>query len=170
MEAKPARDEAAEYYFKYIDQVPDGDVCAVLEAQLGETLAFFRNISEDQSLHRYATGKWTIRQVLSHVNDTERVFTFRALWFGRGFEEPMPKFDQEMAIAAASADERPLASHVDEFRGIRTASVALFRGLPLSAWSRRGLASGHPVTVRALAYITAGHLAHHLKLLRERYL
>lgn len=169
VDPRPARDEAAEYYFTYIDQVPGADVCTVLESQVDETLAYFAQVSDARSLTSYAPGKWTIRQVLSHINDTERVFTFRALWFGRGFDDPLPKFDQLIAIDGASADGRPLASHVDEFRGVRAATVALFRGLPADAWNRCGVASGYAVTVRALAYITAGHLAHHLKILRERY-
>ncbi len=170
METRPARDEAADYYFTYIDQVPPGEICTVLEAQLGETMTLLRAVPEDRSLHGYAPGKWTLRQVVSHVNDTERVFAFRALWFGRAFEEPLPKFDQDLAIAEAAADERPLASHVDEFLSVRSASLALFRSFPPSAWGRRGVASGHPVTVRALAYITAGHLAHHVRIVRDRYL
>jgi hypothetical protein len=125
---------------------------------------------EDQSQVRYASDKWSIRQVLSHINDTERLFVFRALWFARALDEPLPSFDQNVAIASAGADERSWRSHVDEFRAIRTATLSFFRHLPAEAWMRRGTASGNPFTVRALAYITAGHVTHHSRILRERYL
>jgi hypothetical protein len=168
--AAPDRSEAAEYYFTYIDKVPAGDVRATLDAQLPATLAVLDGISEAQSLVRYAPDKWTIRQLLSHVNDAERAFVFRALWFARGFDTPLPSFDQDVAIAAADADARTWDSHVQEFRAVRAATLALFNGLPERAWSARGIASGYPFTVRALAYITAGHVTHHVKILQERYL
>lgn len=166
----PDRTEAAEYYFTYIDQVAAGDICGVLEAQLVETLALLHDISEDQSLARYAPDKWSIRQVVSHVNDTERLFVFRALWFARGFDSPLPSFDQNVAVSTAGADERPWRSHVDEFRAVRAATLAFFQDLPADAWPRRGVASGNPFTVRALAYLAAGHVSHHMNILRERYL
>ena len=98
------------------------------------------------------------------------MFAFRALWFARALPEPLPSFDQDIAIARAAADERSWSSHIEEFRGVRAATLALFQHLPTEAWARRGVASGNPFTVRALAFITAGHVAHHLRLLRERYL
>ena len=167
---RPDRTEAIEYYFTYIDQVGTGDIRELLANQLGETLALLDGISDERSLHRYAPGKWTIREALSHVNDAERLFTFRALWFARGFESPLPSFDQDIAVAAAGAEARSLTGHRDEFAAIRAATLELFRGLPDDAWLRRGIASGNPFTVRALAYITAGHVAHHNRILRERYL
>jgi hypothetical protein len=109
-------------------------------------------------------------EVLSHVNDAERVFVFRALWFARGFDTPLPSYDQNIAISAAGANERPWASHVDEFRTVRAATLTFFRSLPPDAWMRRGVASGNPFTVRALAYIVAGHVTHHTNIIRERYL
>jgi len=102
----PDRTEAAEYYFTYIDQVPGGDICSILEAQAGETLELLGGISDERSLHRYAPDKWSIRQVVGHLNDTERLFVFRAFWFGRGFDSPLPSFDQHTAISAAGSDER----------------------------------------------------------------
>lgn len=166
----PDRTEAAEYYFTYIDQVAGGDILEILEAQLAETLALLHGISEEGSLHRYAQEKWSIRQVVSHVNDSERVFAFRALWFARRFDSPLPSFDQNTAVSAAGADERPWGSHLDEFRAIRAATLTLFQNLPPDAWMRRGIASGNPFTVRALAYIVAGHVIHHTTILRQRYL
>jgi hypothetical protein len=163
-------EEAAEYYSTYIAQVPEGEITGVLEAQSAEVLTLLHSLSDDDSQRRYAPDKWTIKQVVSHLNDTERVFVFRALWFARGLEGPLPSFDQDVAIAGAGANDRSWRSHVDEFRDVRAATLALFRQLPPDAWIRRGVASGHPVTVRALAYIVAGHVAHHVTILRQRYL
>jgi len=168
--APPDETEFAKYYVTYISQVPDGDIRRTLETQETDTLQLLRGISEERSLHKYAAGKWTIREVVSHINDTERMFVFRAMWFARGFDSALPSFDQEIAIRGAAADGRSLASHVEEFRAVRAGTVTLFRNLPDEAWTRRGVASGNPFTVRALAYIAAGHLAHHVRLLRERYL
>lgn len=170
MIGRPGRSEAFEYYFTYIDQVGEGDIRDVLERQLDETGSLLGGVSEERSLCRYAPDKWSIRQAAGHVNDTERVFTFRALWFARGFDSPLPSFDQDVAVPAAGSDERTLASHIEEFRGIRAATLQLYRNLPAEAWTRQGIASGRAVTVRALAYITAGHVAHHNRILRERYL
>jgi len=166
----PERSEAAEYYFTYIDQVPAGDVREILAAQLSEVPSLLSGVSEQRSLHRYAPGKWSIREVVGHVCDTERLFLTRAFWFARGFDSPLPSFDQDIAMAASGADARPLSSHVEEFRTVRAATLSFFNGLPSDAWSRRGIASDKPFTVRALAYLAAGHAAHHVRILRERYL
>jgi hypothetical protein len=166
----PDRSEAAEYYFTYIDQVPEGDVRQILEAQSVQTFAFLQSISEEQSVHRYAPDKWNIREVVSHVNDCERLFVFRAFWFARGFTSPLPSFDQNIAIAAAGADQRSWTSHVEEFRAVRAATLSFFLNLPTDAWARRGIASDSPFSVRALAYIAAGHLVHHTAILKARYL
>ena len=166
----PDRTEAAEYYFTYINHVPTGNICVTLEKQLPETVALFQTITEERSLHRYDAGKWSMREVLSHINDCERLFVFRAFWFARGFESPLPSFDQNEAMGRAAADSRPWSSHVDEFRAVRAATLSLFRTLPAEAWSRRGIASDNSFSVRALAYIAAGHVFHHLKILQDRYL
>jgi len=166
---RPDRTESAEYYFTYIDQVPAGDIRKFLETQAGETAAMLRSISDDASLGRYAPDKWSIREVVSHINDAERVFTFRAFWFARGYDSALPSFDQDVAVKTANADQRAWHEHVDEFDSIRAATVALFSSLPDEAWSRRGIASGNPFSVRALAFVTAGHVAHHIRILRERY-
>jgi uncharacterized damage-inducible protein DinB len=166
----PERDEAAPYYFKYIDRISSDDILGVLAAQLEESLAFLRGISEEKSLHRYAADKWSIRQVLNHVTDCERLFQSRAFWFARGFVSPLPSYDEKICADAARADDRSWASHVEEFRRVRLASLAFFENLPAEAWMRHGIASGNPFTVRALAYIAAGHLAHHSGVLREKYL
>ncbi len=170
MSAIPDRTEAAEYYFTYIDKVGAGDIREILRAQEGETVALLQGIEDDQSLYRYAPDKWSIRQVVSHVNDTERVFVARAFWFARGFDSPLPSFDQNVAVSAADADERSWKSHIEEFSAIRAATSAFFENLPAEAWTRRGIAGGNPFTVRALAYISAGHVTHHIGILKTRYL
>jgi uncharacterized damage-inducible protein DinB len=170
MTERPKGDEAAEYYFKYIDLVPDGDIVRTLAAQHREMLPLLRGISQDTSAHRYAPGKWTIRQVLSHVIDCERLFVFRALWFARGFETPLPSFDQEIAIAADGAEARTWESLVGEFDAVRAGSTAFFSGLPRETWDRRGIASGFPFSVRALAFLTVGHVVHHAAIIRSKYL
>jgi uncharacterized damage-inducible protein DinB len=166
----PGSDEAAPYYFTYIDRIASDDIVDVLASQLEEVPAFLSQISEEKSLHRYAPEKWSIRQVLNHVNDTERAFAFRALWFGRGFSEPLASFDQNIAANGARADDYSWASHVADFYDIRRATSSFFRNLPEDAWLRKGVASGNSVTVRALAYIIAGHVSHHMAVLQERYL
>jgi hypothetical protein len=167
----PDRSEAAEYYFTYIEQAPQGvDIRHALENQLTETVAFLSTISDEKSLHRYAPDKWSIREVVSHLSDAERLFTFRAMWFARGFDSPLPSFDQETAIAGARADKRPWKELIDEFRSVRGASTSFFSSVPDDCWDRRGIASGYSFTVRALAYITTGHTAHHVNILRKRYL
>ena len=170
MIGRPQSHEAAPYYFRYIDLAPGEDPAALIEAQLPEALALFSGISEEGSLHRYAPEKWSIRQVLNHVTDTERAFAFRALWFARGFETPLPSYDQNIAAAGARANDFPWEAHIDDFRAVRQATLTLFRSLPGDAWMRRGIASGNPFTVRSIAYIIAGHTDHHGAIVRARYL
>jgi hypothetical protein len=170
MTARPERGEAAPYYFTYIDQVPDGDIVEILIAQAREAAASLGAITEAQSLGRYADGKWSIRDVVNHLSDTERLFQARAFWFARGFDTPLPSFEQEIAVVAAAADRRSWPSLCDEFQAVRASTVAFVGSLPDEAWNRHGVASGNPFSVRALAFIAAGHVTHHLRLLRERYL
>ncbi|MBZ5576012.1 MAG: DinB family protein [Acidobacteriia bacterium] len=166
----PASGEAAPYYFTYISQVAGADIVAVLETQGQDAPLLLSRISEEQSLHRYAPDKWSIRQVLSHITDTERVLVSRAFWFARGFDTPLPSFDQDTSVVAAEADRVSWASHLDEFRTVRQATLSFFRNLPPEAWTRSGIASGNPFTVRALAWIIAGHFIHHRVILEQRYL
>lgn len=166
---RPERMEAAPYYFTYIDQVAGDDVSSTIEIQLEESLAFFSGISDERSLYRYAPDKWSVRQVLNHISDTERSFAFRALWFARGFETPLPSYDQNIAAAGAEADRIAWSAHVEEFRRVRLSTISLFANMPADAWERRGIASDNTFTVRAMAFILAGHLEHHRKILRDRY-
>jgi DinB superfamily len=170
MIGRPSSNEVAPYYFGYINRVSSDDILHELQSQLDETLPFLRGITEEKSLYRYAPEKWSIRQMWGHVNDTERVFLMRALWFARNFDTPMPSFDQDIAVAAAASNDVSWARHIEEFREIRLATLSFFRNLPEEAWTRKGIASGNPFTVRACAYIVAGHPAHHAAVLREKYL
>lgn len=169
MNRLPDTTEAPEYYFRYINRITNPDVVAELEGQLESAMSYLGTISEKRSLERYSPDKWSVREVLAHVNDCERLFLSRAFWFARGLEGALPSFEQEPAVAAAKADRNPWQGHVEEFTAIRLSSLAFFRHLPEEAWSRSGIASGHNFTVRALAYIAAGHLSHHLAVLREKY-
>ena len=167
---RPQTTEAASYYFKYIDLVTGDDIVSAMEDQMGEMLQFLSGISEEQSLHSYEPGKWTIRELLNHVNDGERIFAGRALWFSRGFTDPLPSFEQDIAVQAAHANNTSWVDLVEEFEIVRLGTISLLKSLPDEAWDRTGVASDNPVSVRALAYIIAGHVAHHINVLRERYL
>ncbi len=168
--ARPASDEYAPYYEKYVSLVPDADLVETLERQGAETLALLRGLTEEQGAHRYAPDKWSVKQLVGHVSDGERLFAYRALAIGRGDRAPLPGMDQDVWMAGVDFDARTLASLADEFAAVRAATLHLLRHLSPEAWSRRGTASENEVTVRALAYIIAGHEAHHLRILRERYL
>jgi len=170
MTGRPAPTEAAPYYFRYIDQAQGENALLLIETQLDEVLALSHTVSEDKSRHRYAPEKWSIRQVLNHVSDTERAFAFRALWFARGFASPLPDYDQEIAARGADADKISWSEHVMEFERVRLATISFFKNMPEDAWMRTGIASNNRFSVRALAFIAAGHVEHHLNILRERYL
>jgi hypothetical protein len=167
---QPQPNEAAEYYFPYINLAPTDDIVSFLNEQFKQIMPLLESISEEQSMYSYAPGKWTIRQVLSHLNDGERIFLGRALWFARGFQEPLPSFDQDIAVEGANANRVPWAQLVEEYRTVRLSTLSFFQNLPEEAWSRTGLANDNPFTVNALAYIIGGHVAHHLNVLKERYL
>lgn len=168
MTRRPTRAETAPYYFTYIDQAPDGEIVAVLEQQGREIHAALSAMPVERTLVRPSPPAWSVRAIVGHVSDAERLFTARAFWFARGFQTPLPSFDQVTAAACAGADDRTWAALIEEFAAVRAATVAFFAGLPAEAWDRRGIASDAPFTVRALAYITAGHAAHHLRRLGER--
>ena len=166
---RPQTSEAASYYFKYIDLVTSDEIVPAMQSQMDETLQFLQGISEEQSLKSYAPGKWTIRELLNHVNDGERVFLSRAFWFARGFQDPLPSFEQDVAVQAAQANRTSWAELVEEFKNVRLSTISFFKNLPEGAWSLSGIASDNPMTVRAIAYIIAGHVVHHTGVLREKY-
>ena len=170
MIGRPERQEAAEFHWNYINQVQGSDVTAVLQDQMAHFDELLGELPEEQSLYRYAPGKWSIRESMGHVTDTERIFAYRTLWFARGLPDPLPGFDQDVAVAGAEADRVSLAAHLEEFRQVRLSTLTLFRNLPETAWLRTGTASGKSISVRAIAFVIAGHAEHHFTLLRQKYI
>jgi uncharacterized damage-inducible protein DinB len=167
---RPTPDEYAPYYGRYVARVGEGDVVAILHGQLSQTLGMLRGIPEAQGGHRYAPDKWSIRECIGHLADAERIFAYRALRFSRNDSTALHGFDENAFVANASFDGRTLASLCDEFEATRRSTIALFDSLTQDEWSRRGTASENPVSVRALAWIIAGHELHHVEVLRTRYL
>lgn len=159
-----------DFYARYVARVPDGNVAATLATQVDDTVALLADLSDDQALHRYAPGKWSIKDVVAHVADAERVFSYRILRFARADDTPLPGFDETAWASAASADRRPLSDLLAELQAVRASTVALLRGLTADALERTGTANGVPISVRAMAWIVAGHELHHRHILRERYL
>jgi uncharacterized damage-inducible protein DinB len=169
-ENHPSTTEYPEYYGRYITQVPQGNIVATLEQGLDAALALLGGISPAQADFRYAPGKWSIKEVVGHVIDAERVFTYRALRFGRNDKTPLPGFEQDDYMRHANFAGRDLSDLAREFEHVRRASLDLFRNLDAEAWERSGTASGGEVTVHAIAYITAGHEIHHRTILQTKYL
>jgi hypothetical protein len=167
---RPDKTEYAEYYHKYVEAVPDGDISDVLEDQLIAAVNLFSNISEDKSKQRYAPGKWSIREVLGHIMDAERVFAYRALRFSRGDQKPLQGFDENEYINNSNYDKTNLSLLIEEFLNLRRSTISVFRSMKNEMWLKKGNASGYDVTVRGLAYIIAGHAEHHFEVIKERYL
>lgn len=170
LSVRPAKDEHAEYYAKYTSRVADGNIVETLENQLQESLNLLQGISEEKANYRYAAEKWSIKEVLGHIIDGERIFAYRALRIARNDQTPLPGFEQDGYVDAGKFDARSLADLIEEFKCVRQASLFLFKNLDEVAWLRRGTASENEVTVRAMAYIIAGHELHHLNVLKEKYL
>ena len=167
------RPEAAEhepYYTKYISLVRGEDLTAALDSQIVDTLATLHAIPEEKSLYRYAPDKWSIKEVLGHLIDTERIFTYRALRFARNDTTPLPGFDQNPYVAAGAFDARPWSNLIAEFEHVRRSTSLFFRGLTPEAAMRRGAANNATISVRALGYIIAGHELHHMAIVCDKYL
>lgn len=165
----PQRGECADYYFTYIDRVPEGDVLALLKEQLIETTAFVRELSEEAGNHRYAPGKWTVKDVIGHVIDTERVFTHRAFSFARREPLPLPSFEQDPYVEFAGYGKRTPASIATEYEAVRRASIALFDTFEEDQWQRIGIASEREFVTSSIPFILAGHEIHHRRVLEDRY-
>jgi len=168
--APPQANEYNEYYSRYISLVPKQDVLLTLERQLPDTVKLLRGIGEDRAGYRYAPDKWSIKQVVGHLSDTERVFAYRALRISRNDPTPIEGFEQDDYVRYGPFENCRLADLVSEFEHIRHATLDLFRKLDPDAWTRRGVANKNEVSVRAIAYILAGHELHHRKILQEKYL
>ena len=170
MERRPKSDEYGAFYQPYIAAVPDGPIVAMLNGQRDDLARVAADVSPDRERYRYAPGKWSVREIVGHLADCERMFVMRAMAFARGDRAHYPGFDENEYAAASGADERALAELVEEWDAARRATVLLFKGLPEEAWDRRGHASGFEFSVRSMAWIAAGHTQHHFGVLRERYL
>ena len=168
--ARPADSEYNVFYQPYVTEVPDGDLLTTLRYQRESTTAVLAGISDKEAAYRYAEGKWSIREVIGHVSDTERVFSYRALRIARGDTVELPGFDENAWMPMAGFEGRSMADVAAELRAVRDATLALFASFSAEAWLRVGSASGHPVSARAMAWILAGHERHHLRILAERYL
>ncbi len=166
---RPAPSEYASYFQGYIDRVPDGDVQAQLEPQGRATCTLLAGIGEAKGRFAYAPGKWTVKRLVQHVIDGERLFCSRALCLARGEQASLLGFDENLYAQNDGSDGRLLPDLIAEFAAVRVASILLFRGFDGLAWTRRGVANGHPTSVRSLLWVLAGHELHHLAMLKERY-
>ena len=166
---RPGRDEYADFYAGYIAALPPGDILEILDLQRDQIRHLAENVAGDRETFRYAPGKWSVREMVGHLIDAERVFSYRALCFSRGDATPLPGFDENFYVANADFDSRTLQSLIEELTLLRSANVLLFRSLAPEKLARAGVANTYPVSVRALAFILAGHLQHHFGVLRERY-
>jgi DinB family protein len=166
---RPAAGEYAPYFERYVSRVPEADALPVLERQRAEVREAFSGVPESKGGFRYAEGKWSVREMLGHVIDTERIFAYRALCIARGETAPLPGFEQDDYVAKAGHDGWTLPELLDDFDAVRRANVALLAHMDEAALRRVGTSSGHPTSVRAVAYILAGHVRHHLGVLAERY-
>lgn len=167
---RPGTDEFAPFYAGYISQVPDGDIVEAMIGGAEIAAALLGDLPDDVASRAYAPGKWTLKEVVLHCSDAERIFAYRALRIARGDATPLPGWDENAYTPMSGAGVRTMESILDELQSVREATVTLFTGLPSEAWTRRGTASGHEVSVRGLAWMTAGHLLHHLGIIQDRYL
>ncbi|PYP89276.1 MAG: DinB family protein [Blastocatellia bacterium AA13] len=170
VELRPSSNEYAPYYDKYVTRVGAGDIVAILHEQLEITLELLRSIPESKADFRYAEGKWSIKEIVGHITDAERVFSHRAFRFGRGDKTPLPTFDHDSYVVEGKFELLSLSELANEFEEVRRATISLLSHFSAETWNRIGTASDAEVSVRALAYITAGHELHHVDILRERYL
>ncbi|MDP9360170.1 MAG: DinB family protein [Acidobacteriota bacterium] len=167
---RPQTGEYNTYYQKYIDLAAEDDIVGALDAQSRETAALLGNLTDAQAGYRYEAGKWSIKQIVGHITDAERVFAYRVLSIARGETKPLPGFDQEPFVVNGGFDGRTISDLAEELATVRRANVMMLRALSDEAWRRIGTASESPVSVRAIAFIMLGHERHHLRIVRERYL
>lgn len=170
MRQRPDTGEYAAYFMPYINLVPEGDLLQILKRQSEELSELLQGVSEEQAGYRYAPGKWSLKEVLGHIADTERVMSYRLLRVARGDATPLPGFDENLFVSGAAFDRIPLQALLEDFKRVREATLSLLSTLPEEAWTRRGVINNTETTARALAYILAGHELHHRKVIEERYL
>jgi uncharacterized damage-inducible protein DinB len=169
MSTRPAATEFSPHYQRYVDLVPEDDIATALADQGKKTASLLRAITDEKASFRYAPGKWSVKQVIGHFTDAERIFAYRALAIARGEPNSLPGFDENSYAEAGDFDRRTIRDMADEYESARRSTIAFFRGLSDEAWKRKGIANDVPVSVRSLAFITLGHERHHLKVLREKY-
>ena len=167
---RPQQSDYALYYEKYVALVPSGDFLEILLNQQRDLVRLLSPLTEEQAEFRYAPGKWSVKEVLGHISDTERIFAYRMLRIARGDQTPLASFEQNGYIQNGNFSARKLADPLHEFSTVREATISLVRSLDDAAWLRRGTASQKEVSVLALAFVIAGHERHHRILLEERYL
>jgi hypothetical protein len=167
---RPEKNEYAPFYETYVSLVEETDIVSALQNQIVEVTATFGQIPAEKALFQYAEGKWTIKEVLGHLVDGERVFAYRAFRFGRNDANPLTGFDENPYVANSNSNDRKLADLIEEFTLLRKANMFVFNNLKESDWDNIGIASENEISVRALAYIMVGHVRHHVKILKERYL
>lgn len=167
---RPLENEYPEYYVPYVNLVSDGDLLLILKENLAEMTALFEGLSEENGQFRYAQGKWSMKEVLGHMADTERIMSYRLLRIGRGDQTPLAGFDENDYINGSQFDQLPIKNILDDFAAVRNATIALIQNMPDGAWAKRGIANDTEITSRAIAYIIAGHAIHHLKIIHERYM
>ena len=170
MLTRPNENEYPEYYVPYVRLVPEGDLLKTLEKNLAEVENLFQGISESNSLFRYAENKWSIKEVLGHMADTERIMSYRLLRVGRGDNTPLAGFDETQYAKGFQADRLTVKNILEDFIATRKATITLIQNMPEGAWENKGNANNFEITTRAIAYIIAGHEMHHRKIISERYL
>lgn len=170
MTIKPSAGEYPSYFESYIDQVPEGNLLEILISQIEETTAFLSTLEESQWNYRYAPGKWTLKEMLGHISDTERIMGYRLLRISRGDQTPLSGYDEDEYVKGASFQNQSIAELLEEFRAVRHSTYTLLRGLNEDGWGRTGVANDKEISVRAIAYIIAGHELHHVKIIKEKYL
>jgi len=169
MLSKPLENEYAEFFSSYVSLITEADILSVLSGQPAELRQLVHGVTGEREHYRYASGKWTIREVVSHMIDAERVFAYRAFCISRGESASLPSFDENEYAAQSRSDNVPLAELVDEFSTVRKSNLPFLSRLDESNWKRLGAAGKNPISVRALAFIMAGHVRHHCTILKERY-
>jgi hypothetical protein len=170
LSVRPKLDEHIPYYSTYIDRVPDGDIVDTLTRQTPETIAFLRAIPDAKADYRYAPEKWSIKEIIGHLADGERVFQYRAFRFSRADDTPVPGFDENLYVANAPFSRLRMSDLIDDLEHLRQSTIHMFASMDEEAFTRRGVANEAGVSVRAIAYIMAGHETHHIQVMKERYL
>ncbi|SDM61991.1 DinB family protein [Bacillus sp. OK048] len=166
----PAENEYPVYYKPYINLVPKGNLVQLLRENLNEVVNLFAGISEEKAHYRYAPGKWSVKELLGHITDTERIMCYRLLRVGRDDQTPLAGFNENDYVQAAETNNLPIEAIIEDFKAARNATITLIQNLPAEAWTNKGNANGTEITTRAIAYIIAGHQIHHCKIVKDRYL